>query len=1362
MCSQNLNSLNLSTSNQERFKRKLTSVVSQNMDYVFLQDIRGNFDTRSDNLIKIENFLNNNAFCRYNLHINANLDNRGTAILIKSSINYEVIDQFRDIENNYILILIKIDAKEYLLGSIYGPNHDSEADRAWYKKLFETIHDIKRRRHLLTILVAGDFNTILSELQVYNPDLIDSSSISQRGNQTIIKDSMNKIGLFDPFRLLFPDKIAFTWQNFGKTGPKKRLDFFLFSDNISNKILDCSISNGTLDSNMDHSCIYAKIGKKTIPPDFSTIYGNTICDPLASFIFKKTLLDTHINHSNDVLPRYMHLVSEMESFINNIKLENYKCIKRGDTELVDYEATIINFWNESAIHFPTSEEINNISINCNYRTFFEILMGSIKNALFAHQIFLEKRNDLINRNFKEKIQLATDIGDADLFEIFLKKAEDFNRKLLEKKIEHLNTFEGMHNERISPLFLNIQKAKSKEKNLSRICYDSGKNFCSKKDRYNFILKKFQCKFTLRGNRSSVKQIHRFLHKIDIRVLEKRKLNAFERDELDSPITFEEMELAAKQLNKKSSGGIDGFTTYFLLHFWNSLKHILFRFYNQCINDNDLSTSLKIARCKLIEKKGDLSEFKNWRSISVLSVFYKLYSKMLANRLFRVVEKVTGREQRGYKSSQTSHELVLNLLSHIEFLNKEKIKSGVLCIDFSSAFDYLSHDYISHVLEYFGFGPFFRKLIQIDMKDRSSTVYDDNNKVVGSFKAPVGTIQGGLTSPLIFIIALAPFLIRLGHDKNIRRPPSPLGGRGGLLKKECFTPLHMQAPVDNIDTQSIDYLSDINFAEGYADDITQIILLTLRNVKYILKLTKDFENISGLEINISKTSLTPLNSNDHNIVLDVERLGLKVTNKFKVLGFLIDKDLEHLEKNWDKVITKMIKQVQHWDRLFLSLKGRIRVAKTFLLSQLTHFAIILTPSIEKIEIMEKLIYDFIIGRDKVARNLIFEKPKARGIGYFNIRNFIKGVQIGFATRCCRFQKDIWKVLLKGDLHIEMRNKYTPLSRVIGPLLNNVSDYVKFSNLQKGSWKQKYIFLPSIDELYYNLSSNKEWWLNNQIRGSNNLICWSDLSFGNSFEPFDTCRIVIQNHTGHDLRRFEYFCLRNLFEKMCRKFGHCENIFSIEQIFNQHKSGSRKFRKIFDYQTQKKSKINNDKVVKNLLTSIHLDVNHVPLESLQFSYQIWLRDNFDNTLSTFIYKFLNNKLMTNDRKVHFGKAELSYCSFCVKNYWKIQQIKLGGGRGPITLKKEKYFHLFFECTIVQQYWEIYFPNVRCTDRPNLLFNNNVGHYIMAFIIMRTIFLIKDKSFTPNIYTFKRYILYQLNKQRYGFDNDFLRIMTYISKN
>lgn len=83
-------------------------------------------------------------------------------------------------------------------------------------------------------------------------------------------------------------------------------------------------------------------------------------------------------------------------------------------------------------------------------------------------------------------------------------------------------------------------------------------------------------------------------------------------------------------------GIDGLQVEFFKAFWSVVGEDLLEVFNDSFTNGHLPLSCRRAVLTLLPKKGDLTEIKCWRPVSVLCSDYKLLSKALANRLSGVL------------------------------------------------------------------------------------------------------------------------------------------------------------------------------------------------------------------------------------------------------------------------------------------------------------------------------------------------------------------------------------------------------------------------------------------------------------------------------------------------------------------------------------------------------------------------------------------------------------------------------------------------------------------------------------------------------------------------------------------------------
>ena len=95
-------------------------------------------------------------------------------------------------------------------------------------------------------------------------------------------------------------------------------------------------------------------------------------------------------------------------------------------------------------------------------------------------------------------------------------------------------------------------------------------------------------------------------------------------------------------------------------------------------------------------------------------------------------------------------------------------------------------------------------------------------------------------------------------------------------------------------------------------------------------------MSGLETNYEKTSILTLNcpALTEQVIKDI---GYTPVTQATILGFQVSTVSDMNVLNHDKIILKIDKQITLWNKLFLTLPGRICIAKTFMLSQIGYLA-----------------------------------------------------------------------------------------------------------------------------------------------------------------------------------------------------------------------------------------------------------------------------------------------------------------------------------------------------------------------------------------------------------------------------------------
>ncbi len=58
----------------------------------------------------------------YSMHFNSSTNSRGVAVLIRNSLEHEIMERAADPQENILLLKMKIKGRELIIGTVYGPN----------------------------------------------------------------------------------------------------------------------------------------------------------------------------------------------------------------------------------------------------------------------------------------------------------------------------------------------------------------------------------------------------------------------------------------------------------------------------------------------------------------------------------------------------------------------------------------------------------------------------------------------------------------------------------------------------------------------------------------------------------------------------------------------------------------------------------------------------------------------------------------------------------------------------------------------------------------------------------------------------------------------------------------------------------------------------------------------------------------------------------------------------------------------------------------------------------------------------------------------------------------------------------------
>ena len=113
--------------------------------------------------------------------------------------------------------------------------------------------------------------------------------------------------------------------------------------------------------------------------------------------------------------------------------------------------------------------------------------------------------------------------------------------------------------------------------------------------------------------------------------------------------------------------------------------------------------MKIARVTLIFKGGEVSDFGNYRPISVLCCFSKILEKIMYNRLYKHLlnNNILYKKQVGFQENHSTDHAIIQLVDQISnSFEKNHFTLGVF-MDLLKAFDTVYHVILVKKLDHYG-------------------------------------------------------------------------------------------------------------------------------------------------------------------------------------------------------------------------------------------------------------------------------------------------------------------------------------------------------------------------------------------------------------------------------------------------------------------------------------------------------------------------------------------------------------------------------------------------------------------------------------------------------------------------------------
>ena len=179
---------------------------------------------------------------------------------------------------------------------------------------------------------------------------------------------------------------------------------------------------------------------------------------------------------------------------------------------------------------------------------------------------------------------------------------------------------------------------------------------------------------------------------------------------------------------------------------------LAQYFNILMADGVFPDVLKIGRVTPIYKKGNPEDIGNYRPVSTLPIFGKIFEKVIYNRIFSFAtsQNILYHNQFGFrKSHSTSHAVNYSISIIEDAIKKQKHILGIF-IDLSKAFDTIDHETLLVKLDRYGVRGPVNSLIRSYLSNRTQyteVLGEKSESLITKYGVPQGSVLG----PLLFLL-----------------------------------------------------------------------------------------------------------------------------------------------------------------------------------------------------------------------------------------------------------------------------------------------------------------------------------------------------------------------------------------------------------------------------------------------------------------------------------------------------------------------------------------------------------------------------------------------------------------------------------